>query len=175
LPDPIVRGAVVSAFRSSVIDAPLEQVSTLVGDFGALAGWVPFVIRCEIEGGASPNEVGAVRRVEQDNDVNVRERLVALSEADHSYRYAFIEGNIPIRRYEANVRLFPSPTATAPTGTGAGNSRSTRTMRRRPWSSSRPPGRRRPTRSRRTLAPKYASGSDPDFPGTASVSSCSAA
>jgi Polyketide cyclase / dehydrase and lipid transport len=51
--------------------------------------------------------VGAVRRVEQDNDVNVRERLVALSEADHSYNYSFVEGNIPVRRYEATVRLFP--------------------------------------------------------------------
>jgi hypothetical protein len=49
---------VASPFRSSGIDAPLERVLALVGDFGGLARWVPFVVRCEIEGGASSTEVG---------------------------------------------------------------------------------------------------------------------
>jgi len=96
-----------SAFRSTVIDAPLERVWALVGDFGGLAGWVPFVRHCEIEGGASSTEPGAVRRLEQENDVRVRERLVLLSKADHCYMYSLVDGNVPILRYDAEVRLFP--------------------------------------------------------------------
>jgi len=96
-----------SPFRSSVIDAPVGRVWALVGDFGGVTRWMPFVVRCEIEDDASSSEVGAVRRVEQNNDVNLRERLVALSETDHSYSYAFVEGNLPIRHYAATIRLFP--------------------------------------------------------------------
>jgi NADPH2:quinone reductase len=119
---------VVSPFRSSVIDAPLERLWALVGDFGGMARWMPFVARCEIEHGAAPTEVGAVRHIEQSNDVYVRERLVALSETDHSYRYSLVEGNIPIHRYEATMRLFPVTDGGRTYWHGSGDSRSTRRM-----------------------------------------------
>lgn len=96
-----------TALRSAVIDAPLGKVWGVVGDFGGIASWIPFVVSCAMEDEASPAQVGAVRRVRQDDGVDVRERLVALSQIDHAMSYALVEGNIPLRSYTATLRLLP--------------------------------------------------------------------
>jgi hypothetical protein len=89
---------------SGVIDAPLDNLWQLLSDFNNVAQWHPDVTESHLESG-SGREAGSVRSIRLRNGISVRERLLAISPQDRSYRYSVIESPLPIRDHESTVRL----------------------------------------------------------------------
>ncbi len=66
-------------FVSTVINAPIERVWRVAGDFNGLPAWMPGMKDSVIEPGKTDKEVGAVRKLSMAGTKDVlRERLEAL-------------------------------------------------------------------------------------------------
>src|SRR5688572_22091560 len=95
----------VQVVRSTVIDAPVDAVWRLLRDFNGHRDWHPAVAESEIENGRAADEVGAVRRFRLTDGSALREQLLKLSDADHSFTYCLLEAPIPLLGYVASVSL----------------------------------------------------------------------
>lgn len=93
-----------NVYYSRVIDAAPENVWEIVGDFGSLPKWFPFVISSEINGG--PRTVGSIRTNHIDDGTSVVEKLVELSDRDRRMVYDVIDGDAPVTDYTATIRLY---------------------------------------------------------------------
>jgi NADPH:quinone reductase-like Zn-dependent oxidoreductase/uncharacterized protein YndB with AHSA1/START domain len=93
--------------RSTVIDAPVEEVWRLLRDFNGHERWHPAVAASRIEDGRAGDEVGAVRRFRLRDGAELREQLLRLSDRDRSFTYCLLESPIPLLGYVATVRLRP--------------------------------------------------------------------
>lgn len=96
-----------TSYASAVINASADEVWAIVRDYGNLAEWAPSIESCEIEGGGDGTLVGAIRRLIGPGGGVFRERLVALSDADRSLSYEFVESPLPVRRVLATMRVAP--------------------------------------------------------------------
>ena len=89
---------------SSVIDAPVAKVWTLVGDFAAVAEWMPGIAAAATdEPGAA--RVGSLRRLVFHDGSRMVERLLALSEPDTMVTFSIEESELPISEYCSTIRL----------------------------------------------------------------------
>ena len=95
------------AYASIVLKAPVETVWSLIRDFNGLPRWAPPIARSKIEGGLDSDVVGAVRSFHTHDGQHIRERLLMLDDARHSFTYNFEKPAFPVRNYAATVRLFP--------------------------------------------------------------------
>ena len=95
------------ALRSAVIAAPIEEVWERIRPFDGLPAWHPLCPDTEIEGGGSPVAVGAVRRIEQTDGNEFRERLLDLSDRDHSQTYAMLEPPRSLTSMVTTLRVYP--------------------------------------------------------------------
>ena len=93
--------------RSTVIDAPVEQVWALLRDFDGFDGWHPAIVASEIERGRPAEQVGCVRRVRLGDGSDVREQLLGLSDADMAFSYCLRDTPVPLLNYVAHVTLAP--------------------------------------------------------------------
>jgi carbon monoxide dehydrogenase subunit G len=89
---------------SGVVDRPIAQLWALVADFSNLSRWHPDVVESQIESGSGTSE-GAVRALVLRNGMRLRERLVAISDAEHFYTYSVIESPMPVRDHQSTVRF----------------------------------------------------------------------
>jgi hypothetical protein len=96
---------------STVIDLPVAGLWQTLRDFGNIARWHPDVAESHLEEGGTANQVGAVRALHLRNGTPVRERLLALSDAEFYYTYSVIESPFPVRNHRSTVRLFPVTTS----------------------------------------------------------------
>nr|BFE78952.1 SRPBCC family protein [Planobispora longispora] len=94
----------MSAYASTVINAPADEVWDYLRDFGNLAEWLPGLTSCEIEGGTA--EPGAIRRVEGAGGL-FRERLLVLDDSSRTATYEILECPLPVRNYRATYRVAP--------------------------------------------------------------------
>ncbi|MCQ8241656.1 SRPBCC family protein [Rhizosaccharibacter radicis] len=90
---------------SSVIDAPIEHIWTIVRDFGAIADWLPGTRGCQVEGDA--DRIGAIRRLDMGDAGIIHEQLLGLSDAEHRVDFAITESALPISGYQATIQLLP--------------------------------------------------------------------
>ena len=97
----------VEVRRSTIIDAPIEQVWAIIGDFGAHDRWHPGVVASRMEPGVSAGAVGAVRNLTLADGVKVREQLLSYSENRHAFSYCMLDCSLPLIGYIANVTLKP--------------------------------------------------------------------
>jgi uncharacterized protein YndB with AHSA1/START domain len=95
-----------TSYASAVINASPDEVWSIVRDYGNLAEWAPSIETCEIEGGGDVR-VGAIRRLTGPGGGVFRERLVALSDADRTLSYEFVESPLPVRAVLATMRVAP--------------------------------------------------------------------
>ena len=95
----------IRVMASSVIDAPVETVWPLLRDFGAISRWLPGVSASVLDDGADPDKVGATRRLTFQDGSQMRERLLALSDADTAVTFAIIESELPIANYVSTIQL----------------------------------------------------------------------
>jgi uncharacterized protein YndB with AHSA1/START domain len=96
-----------TAYASAIIEAPVETVWAAIRDFGALATWHPALDLSEIEGGADPDVVGCIRRLELKGGGKARERLLMLDDSRYTFAYNFETPAFPIDNYVATVELIP--------------------------------------------------------------------
>ena len=94
-----------TVFRSTVIDAPIETVWSVLRDFNGHERWHPAVAESHIEGVRAPDQVGAVRNFRLANGAQLREQLLRLSDRDRSFTYCILDSPIPLIDYVANVTL----------------------------------------------------------------------
>jgi hypothetical protein len=92
-------------YVSSVIDAPIDKVWGVVRDFNGLPNWLPRFSDSHIEGGLPADAVGCVRNFNLKEGGNIRERLLALSDAEHFCTYGILSAPLPVENYVATLRL----------------------------------------------------------------------
>ncbi|NEC85068.1 SRPBCC family protein [Streptomyces sp. SID12501] len=89
------------------IRAEIDDVWSLVGNFGGLGRWIP-EIGCTLEGDGS----GAVRTITYPDGHVVCERLDALDDHDHVIAYTIVSGSaVPVENLSGTIRLRPGSAA----------------------------------------------------------------
>ena len=93
--------------RSTVLNAPIDAVWRVLRDFNGHDRWHPAVATSRIEHGLRSDQVGAVRDFRLGGGERIKEKLLGLSDKDHSFRYTITETDVPLQNYVAEVRLKP--------------------------------------------------------------------
>ena len=95
-------------FISAVLNAPLEQAWAIVRNFNGLPQWHPRFSRSRIEEGLPSDQVGCIRNFDiVDGGGTIREQLLELSDVEHSFRYCILDSPLPVKRYLAQLTLYP--------------------------------------------------------------------
>ena len=97
----------IKVSKSTIIDAPIETVWSVLRDFNSHTAWHPIVAQSQIEGGEASDRVGCVRSFHLQDGARVREQLLSLSDREHRFTYCILEADVPLERYVATVRLKP--------------------------------------------------------------------
>ena len=95
------------AYASIILKAPVETVWSLVRDFNGLPSWAPAVAKSKIEGGLDADVVGCIRSFHTHDGTHIRERLLSLDDARHTFTYNFEKPAFPVKNYVATLRLYP--------------------------------------------------------------------
>jgi NADPH:quinone reductase-like Zn-dependent oxidoreductase len=93
--------------RSTVIDAPVDEVWRFLRDFNAHETWHPAVAESRIEEGRPVDAIGAVRRFRLREGGQLREQLLALSDRDRRLTYCILDSPLPLIDYVASFELRP--------------------------------------------------------------------
>ena len=86
--------------KTIAIDAPASKVWHAAKDFNGLNTWHPAIATDEIIEGKN-NTVGAVRLLTLKGGGTIKEKLLAFDPASRSYKYAIVEGVIPVSDYRS--------------------------------------------------------------------------
>ena len=83
------------------IDLPVSaaQVWTVIGGFGSLPDWLPYIPISEL------SEGGRVRRLANPDGTAIVERLIAFDHPGRSYTYAILEAPFPVTDYLSTLRV----------------------------------------------------------------------
>ena len=103
-----VRGlAMPKVVKSTIIDAPVDRVWSVLRDFNGHDRWHPAVATSAIERGAPSDKVGCVRRFRLKDGAELREQLLTLSDLEQTFSYCLLDTPVPLFNYVAHVRLMP--------------------------------------------------------------------
>lgn len=94
-------------FVSAVVRAPIETVWARVRDFNGLPDWHPRFSRSHIEGGEPADRIGCIRNFDIAGGGTIREKLLSLSDEEHSFTYCILDSPLPVEGYVAGLRLWP--------------------------------------------------------------------
>jgi NADPH:quinone reductase len=97
----------VEVRKSTIVDAPIEQVWAMLRDFNGHDNWHPAVAMSMIEGGALADMIGAVRDFQLADGSRIREQLLSLNDHQHSFEYCILDSPLPLIGYVASVKLKP--------------------------------------------------------------------
>jgi len=97
----------VKVIRSTIIDAPVDQVWDVLRDFNGHDNWHPAVAYSSIERSEQSDRVGCVRRFKLKDGAELREKLLTHSDMEQSFSYCLIDTPIPLLNYVAHVNLYP--------------------------------------------------------------------
>ncbi len=75
-----------------------EAVWELVGDFGGIAGWMPGMESCRLEGD---------NRILDTMGMTITEKLVSRDDSTRAITYSIVDG-VPIESHEATITVTPS-------------------------------------------------------------------
>jgi NADPH:quinone reductase-like Zn-dependent oxidoreductase/uncharacterized protein YndB with AHSA1/START domain len=98
---------VIQVRRSTIIDAPIDEVWAILRDFNGHERWHPAVAESRIEDGRASDETGCVRRFRLTDGGELREQLLTLSDRDRRFSYCILDAPIPLIDYVANISLKP--------------------------------------------------------------------
>jgi len=93
--------------KSATINAPAAQVWAKIKDFNGLNNWHPAVAKDDIVEGDN-NKVGAVRLLTLKDGGTIKEKLLAFSANRRSFKYAIVEGVLPVSDYTSTVSVKPA-------------------------------------------------------------------
>ena len=91
--------------RSTIIDAPVDRVWSVLRDFNGHDRWHPAVKESRIEERRPSDAIGAVRRFRLTDGAVLRERLLTLSDPEKTFSYCLLDTPIPLLNYVAHVAL----------------------------------------------------------------------
>jgi hypothetical protein len=95
------------AYYSAVFPQPAPAICEIIRDFNNYPIWVGGAGESQIEHGKSGDAVGAVRSVLY-RGRNIRQRLLALSDAERSQTYEFCGApSLPVEGFAATLRVTP--------------------------------------------------------------------
>ena len=97
----------IRVYTSSVIDAPADAVWARIRDFNALPQWHPGIADSRIEGELRADQIGCVRHFHAHDGGLFRERLLALSDFDHTCTYEILDSPMGVTNYVATLKLRP--------------------------------------------------------------------
>jgi NADPH:quinone reductase len=97
----------VKVVKSTIIDAPIDEVWQLLRDFNGHDRWHPAVAVSRIEERRASDEIGCVRDFALKQGGAIREQLLALSDRDYTFTYCILDAPVPLEGYVATVRLKP--------------------------------------------------------------------
>ena len=93
---------------SAVIKAPIESVWAVVRDFNAMPDWHPRFSRSHIEDDRPSDAIGCIRNFDiVDDGGTIREKLLMLSDKEHSFEYCILDSPLPVEGYVAKLTLTP--------------------------------------------------------------------
>jgi hypothetical protein len=97
------------AQASASIDLPYpaERVWQLIGGFGSLPDWLPYIPRSEM------TEGGRVRHLANPDGDEIVERLISFDDAARSYSYAILQAPFPVTDYLSTLKVVDTGSATA--------------------------------------------------------------
>jgi hypothetical protein len=81
------------------IPASPDQVWQLIGGFGSLPDWLPYIPISEL------SEGGRVRRLSNPDGATIVEHLIAFDQPARSYCYAILEAPFPVTNYLSTLRV----------------------------------------------------------------------
>ncbi|BCF92905.1 SRPBCC family protein [Paraburkholderia largidicola] len=81
------------------IPQPADQVWQLIGGFGSLPDWLPYIPKSEL------SEGGRVRHLANPNGEAIVERLIAFDNAARSYSYAILKAPFPVKDYRSTLKV----------------------------------------------------------------------
>jgi mxaD protein len=90
--------------KTITIDAPAAKVWHAAKDFNGLNTWHPAVATDEIVEGKN-NTVGAVRLLTLKGGGTIKEKLLAFDAAGRSFKYAILEGVLPVSDYTSTFAV----------------------------------------------------------------------
>ena len=96
-----------NVFTSSVINADVKEIWSIVKDFNGLPDWYPGVIDSEIEGDTPVDKIGCIRKFNRSDGLSFREVLIDYDESNHSFTYSLLEPSAPMVDYICTLRLLP--------------------------------------------------------------------
>jgi len=90
---------------TAAIDIPIEPnaVWELIGGFGSLPDWLPYITKSELEEG------GRTRRLTTSDGDTIVERLITFDDSARSYSYSIVQGPFPVTDYISTLRVSPAP------------------------------------------------------------------
>ena len=88
--------------KTVTIEAPVSKVWDAVKNFDGLNTWHPAVATDEIVEGKG-NRVGAVRLLTLKGGGTIKEKLLGFDSAGRSFRYAIVEGVLPVSSYTSTL------------------------------------------------------------------------
>jgi hypothetical protein len=95
-------------YVSAIINAPIEKVWAKVRDFNNLPEWHPKFSRSHIEEGLPSDQIGCVRNFDiTGGGGTIREKLLTLSDLDHTLTYCILTSPLPVENYVATLKLLP--------------------------------------------------------------------
>jgi hypothetical protein len=86
------------------IDLPVsaDRVWALIGGFGSLPDWLPYIPKSEL------SEGGRVRSLGNPDGETIVERLMTFDHEGRSYSYAILRAPFPVSGYRSTLRVEPS-------------------------------------------------------------------
>ena len=98
----LAAAAVLKVSKAVPTDAATDAVSAKIKDFDGLNTWHPAVEKDELVSGKN-NEVGAVRHLSLKGGGDIREKLLAYDPKHRSFKYAILDGVLPVSDYTSTV------------------------------------------------------------------------
>lgn len=78
---------------------PADQVWALIGGFGSLPDWLPYIPSSEL------SEGGRIRSLVNPDGASIVERLMTYDQEGRSYSYAILEAPFPVTDYRATLQV----------------------------------------------------------------------
>jgi mxaD protein len=95
---------VLNVTKSATVNAPVAKVWDAVKNFDGLNTWHPAVASDQIVEGSN-NQVGAVRLLTLKDGGTIKEKLLGYDPAHHGFKYAILEGVLPVSDYTSTVSV----------------------------------------------------------------------
>jgi mxaD protein len=93
--------------KTVTVNAPAGQVWAKVKDFNGLNNWHPAIAKAEVVEGEN-NKVGAVRLLTTKDGGTIKEKLLAFNEHSRTFKYAILEGVLPVSDYTSTITVKPA-------------------------------------------------------------------